>query len=291
MTWIAIFALLAQAPAKEIPSKQDVLWEKMTAEVARIAAGSDGVLGVAIRDLTGGREFGLHADHAYPTASTIKIAALVELYKQNRLEEVYVVDKKDLAGGSGLMGGFTPGVTKLTFRDLATLMVGVSDNSATNILADRLDLAKINATLDSLGMKITRFRRNMFDTAGARKGLENTASPRELVRLMAAVHEGKVLGKEATADFWRMLGTSKQAFLPALLPEGVRSATKPGWIEQVRVDAGVIFARNRPFAIAVMGAYLRDGKAAERQIAEICLAAWKYFDIVGASTDLGRRTP
>jgi beta-lactamase class A len=170
-------------------------------------------------------------------------------------------------------------------------MVGVSDNSATNILAGRLGLEKINTTLESLGLKQTRFRRKMFDTDGARKGLENTATPRELVHLLAAVHDGKVLSKDATIDFWKMLGTFKSGFLEKALPDNVRVATKPGWIEQVRVDAGVIFARNRPFAIAVMGSYLRDGRAAERQIANIALVAYQYFEIVGLSTDLGRRVP
>jgi beta-lactamase class A len=103
MTPLLVFVFLAQGP-----TKQDVLWEKMTAHVGEIAKSSDGVMGVALRDLTDGREFGHLADQAFPTASTIKIAALVELYKQNRLDELYVVEKADLVGGSGLMGDSRP---------------------------------------------------------------------------------------------------------------------------------------------------------------------------------------
>src|SRR6185436_4928217 len=132
----AIGLLVTPARAQTRPEKQDLLWKKLEAEIARIDERFDGVMAVAIKDLTDGRVYGLHADEIMPTASMIKIAVLAELYRQRRLDEVYVVDRKDLVAGSDIMTGFTPGVTRLTFRDLATMMIAVSDNSATNVLIE-----------------------------------------------------------------------------------------------------------------------------------------------------------
>ena len=132
----------------------------------------DGVLGIAIKDLTTDQTFFLHADQVFPQASSIKIAVLAELYHQSQLgaeghsEEAklmdgYTVQTSDLVPDSDIMLGLTPGVTRLTNRDLATMMVAVSDNSATNVLIDRLGMDKVNALMDSLGLVHTRLRRKM----------------------------------------------------------------------------------------------------------------------------------
>ena len=102
-------------------------------------AGLDGVMAVAIKDLTSGKEYLLHGDEIMPQASSIKIAVLADLFLQAqhgklKLNDEYVLRKEDLVPGSDIMLGLTPGVTRLTLRELATMMVAVSDNSATNVL-------------------------------------------------------------------------------------------------------------------------------------------------------------
>lgn len=72
---------------------------------------------------------------------------------------------------------FTPGVTRLTLRDLATMMVAVSDNSATNVLIGRVGMENVNAMLDSLGLHATRLRRQMMDLKAASEGRENVSTP------------------------------------------------------------------------------------------------------------------
>ena len=97
-------------------------------------------------------------------------------------------------------------MTQLTLRDLATNMIGDSDNAATNVLIDRLGMAKINAMLDGIGLPKTRLQRKMIDLAAARAGRENVATVDETVALLAALHHGKVLGAEETTDFFTVLG-------------------------------------------------------------------------------------
>ncbi|HEV8150386.1 MAG TPA: serine hydrolase [Gemmatimonadales bacterium] len=287
-------SLGAQSPA---PEKANILWAKLERSIAALDARLDGVLAVAIKDLTDGRTLLLHADEVMPTASTIKIAILAELYRQEssgagaRLADAYVVDSGDVVPGSDILAGLTPGVTRLTNRDLATLMIGVSDNGATNVLIRRVGMERVNGMLDSLGLKETRLRRRMLDLAAARAGRENTATPRELVSLLDALWGNRLLSGALRDDFFRVLATPKERYLPRLLPEQARIASKPGWLEGVRVDAGIGFVPQRPFAMAVMISYAGEERAAEQVIAELGLLAWRHFEKLGGGGAYGRRIP
>jgi beta-lactamase class A len=97
-----------------------------------------------------------------------------------------------------------------------------------------------------------------------------------------------LLGASATKDFFAMLGTHKDSYIPRLLPTDVQVASKPGDLDAVRNDAGIVFVPNRPFAIAVMTTFGTDERASELAIARIAHAAWTMFDRLGESSSLGR---
>src|SRR5437867_2061355 len=278
----------------------DLLWKKLETRVDEIANRLDGVMGVAILDLTDGRVLLRNADRVFPAASSIKIAILLELYQQDqearagakgkaRLDDLYTFDPKDLVEDSQVMAGLTPGVTRVTSRDLAQFMVAVSDNSAANILIDRVGKDNVNATLRGLGITKTMLRRKMMDIAAARRGDENVATPQEMARLLERIYKGKALNKELTGELIKRLKTlKKDSFLSYELPAGVELADKPGSLEAVRTDSGIVFAKNRPFAISVMTAYDRDERAAERAISEVALEAYRYFEMRGKTSEYGR---
>jgi beta-lactamase class A len=298
-----VLALLTRAlegqstPVRGTAEKPAVLWAKLEHAVGTIDAGLDGVLAVAIKDLSDGRTLLLHADAVMPTASTIKLAILAELYRQEqrgggaRLADSYLADSADVVPGSDILAGLSFGVTRLTNRDLATFMIGVSDNGATNVLIRRVGMERVNALLDSLALRETKLRRRMLDLEAARAGRENTATARELVALLEALWSGRVVSGALRDDFFRVLATPKDRYLPRLLPESARIASKPGWLEGVRVDAGIGFAPNRPFAIAVMISYAGDERAAEQAISELGLLAWRHFERLGGGGAYGRRLP
>jgi beta-lactamase class A len=280
----------------------DLLWKKFEIRLRDIADRFDGVMGVAIVDLTDGRIFSLNADRVFPTASSIKIAVLVELYRQDqearsgakgkaRLDDTYTFEPKDLVEDSRIMAGLTAGVTHITNRDLAQFMVAVSDNAAANILIERIGKDNVNAMLRGLGLSKTMLRRKMIDIGAAQRGDENVATPEEMVRLLEAIYKEKVLNKELTAALIKQLSTLKQSYIPRLLPENVQVANKPGELEAVRTDSGIVFAPNRPFAISVMTAYDRDERAAERAISEVALKAYQYFEMRGKTSEYGRILP
>jgi beta-lactamase class A len=165
----------------------------------------------------------------------------------------------------------TPGVTRLTNRDLAALVVTLSDNSATNVLIDRVGMDNVNSWFERAGLKQTRLRRHMLDVKAAQEGRENTATPRELATMLVALYEGRALKKPAGEELLEMLSTPKSSYIPRLLPGDLTIANKPGNLDGVRNDAGIVYVPGRPFVIVVMTSFAGDGVKAEGSIARMAL--------------------
>src|SRR5262245_62624860 len=116
-----------------------LLRRKLTAEIEKVANSLDGVMGVAIKDLTTGEEILLNDQLTFPTGSSIKIPILIELHKQAsegkyKMTDQRWVEKKDQVSGSGVIVNFGDHTSQLSLNDLAVLMIALSDNTATNML-------------------------------------------------------------------------------------------------------------------------------------------------------------
>jgi beta-lactamase class A len=279
--WLAAAAsAAAQSPAAELKAK----YEK---RVAEIAAHVDGVVGYSIVDLTTGDRVGRLENATFPTASAIKLAIVYELFKQETEKKINLADsltleRKQAVGGTGVLVHM--GTPALSIRDYAVLMVTLSDNTATNVLIDRLGIDQIAARMQTLGLTGTKLRRHMMDTAAARRGDENVSTPDELARLLKAMNDGMPAAIE-------LLKLPKDNRLRKGLPEGVTSADKSGELEGVRVDAGIVFAKNRPYVMSVMTTFLKDEAEGERAIEEISRTSYEYFSRLGAGGALGRLLP
>ena len=298
LTWACLClaggrAASAQTSPPPPTEKQTVLWMKLEKSILDIDRGLDGVMGVAIVDLTDGHKYLLRANDVYPQASSIKICVLAELYRQAqqgklKLTDLYTVSAADLVQDSDIMGGLTPGVTQITLRDLATMMVAVSDNSATNVLIDRVGMDNVNAFLKAQGLRDTRLRRKMMDLKAAAEGRENVSTPNEMLNLLQALYRDEILNREMTADFFKVLSTHKDSWIPRNLPDDLRIADKPGALEGVRNDSGVIFVDKRPYVLCVMTTYLHRERDGEEAISNISLAAWRMFDRLARASEYGR---
>jgi len=290
---IALLLSTCGAQTATPSAKQKVLWQKLESNIEQIDQHLDGVMGVAIEDLASGDHYFLREDEVFAQASSIKITVLASLYVQAqqgklRLTDLYTVQAPDLVPDSDIMNGLTPGVTRLTLRDLATMMVAVSDNAATNVLIDRVGMPNVNAMLDSLGLTHTRLRRKMMDLEAAKQGRENISTPREMMTLLDAIYHGKVLNKESTDDFFKVLATNKDSWIPQDLPADLKIANKPGSLEAVRNDSGIVFVQGRPYVICVMTAYLRNEREGEEAISRVSLETWRMFDRLSRATEYGR---
>ena len=281
--------------AQNAPSnaKQKVLWHKLEAKIEQVDRQLDGVMGVAIEDLTTGDHYFLREDEVFAQASSIKVTVLADLYLQAqqgklKLTDPYTVQASDLVFDSDIMNGLTPGVTRVTLRDLATMVVAVSDNSAANVLIDRVGMANVNTMLDSLGLSHTRLRRKMMDLDAAKQGRENISTPREMMTLLDTIYHDKLLNKDLKEDFFKVLSTNKRSWLPRDLPPEVKVANKEGSLEAVRNDSGVVFVEGRPYVICVMTGFLRNEREGEDAIANVSLETWRMFDRLSRATEYGR---
>jgi len=286
-------AVFAQDVANKAAPTKQVLWQKLEASITDVDRHLDGVMGVAIEDLTSGQRFQLRGDEVFPQASSIKTALLTGLYRQVqdgklKLTDLYTVQASDLVPDSDIMNGLTAGTTRVTLRDLATMVVAVSDNSATNVLMDKVGMDNVNALMDSLGLKHTRLRRKMMDLKAAGEGRENISTANEMATLLDQLYRGKVLNKELTDDFFNLLSTHKSSFIPRDLPDDLKIANKPGELEGVRNDSGVVFVQNRPYVICVMTTYLHRERDGEDAISKISAEAYRMFDRLARASEYGR---
>jgi beta-lactamase class A len=291
--------MAAHSTTAPLNEKQQVLWDRLRMAVVDVEQRLDGILGVAILDLNSGQQLLIHPDEVFPQASSIKIAVLTELYHQAeqsahgaagkaKLTDRYIVRTADIVPDSAVLGGLTPGVTSLTNRDLATIMVAVSDNSATNVLIDRVGMDNVVRLTESLGLAHTQLRRKMMDLNAAALGRENISTPREMMQLLEQIYRGKVIGPPLLDDFFNVLATTKESWIPRDLPADLKIANKPGELEGVRNDSGIVFLNNRPYVICVMTTYLANERAGEEAITRISSLAYGVFDRLSHASELGR---
>lgn len=177
------------------------------APVARHLARLGARARILVADAEGGELLAREADEPAPPASVIKLPLVMALYAEAAAERLDLDERLPVGApvdGSGVLGNLRD-IPDASLRDLATLAVIVSDNTATNRLIERLGFDLVNAYLDAWGCPTTRLRRAMYDLDRKRAGLENVMTARETVRLLA------LLGR--------------------FLPRGAWLANKSGWDE------------------------------------------------------------
>jgi len=290
-----------QAPAAPPPATGPGAAElrgKLGRELNQMVAQFDGVMAMAFKDLESGDVIAIHADLVMPQASSIKIAVLVELLRQAQagklhLEERVEIRKAQFAGGSGVLQDFGDGTSAVSLRDLAALMMAVSDNSATNLLIDRVGQARVNETLQSLGLERTRLLRRMIQPEEERRGVENVSTAREMASLLEQLYRGKLLDERHTALALELMKNAKDETTPMGrgLPAGVALASKPGSLPGVRCESGIVLLEGRPYVLSVMTTYAADDAAAEGTITEVSRRVYSYVERLAHSNVHGVRLP
>lgn len=294
--FISIIALFAVGPVTAQSDNRAILHRKLAAAIEKISTDFDGVMGVAIRDLTTGEEFLVNPNLTFATGSSIKIPVLIELHKQAaegkyKLSDQRWLERTDKVAGSGVIINFGDHTSQLSLNDLAVLMIVLSDNTATNMLIDQTGMPNVNATLDQLGLKAIRLRRKMIDTAASARGDENIATPIAATDLMTKLYRGEVISRALSDDVLKFLKLRKSSPIPRLIPSNVAIANKPGGIEGVACDWAIVYVPGRPFAISVMTNYNGETANAEEAIAKVAKLAYDYFARMARSTDYGARVP
>ncbi len=253
------------------------MFETILARAQRVK----GIAGFVIEDPRKGLREDWNAEEVFPAASVIKLTILWELFR--RVEEGDFSLQKEIelleehkVGGFGILKEMHSGL-RPSLKDLATLMIVLSDNVATNLLMDLLGMENINGTAAKLGLKGTSLQRKMMDAEAKVRGLDNFTSPGDIALLLRHYLEGPELSsfsREAMLDM--LLRQQCNNKLPLRMPEGTPLAHKTGDLPGTEHDAGILLLPERPIIIVVMTKNLADNQEGiifNNEVGELLYAA------------------
>lgn len=230
-----------------------VNWDEVRQLVDGVPAGV--TVTVSAHLLGTNERFARRGDERMPAASTIKVAlliALAEAVDANQLDltQRASVSPADKVAGSGVLNWLHDGLT-LTLGDLAWLMIAVSDNTASNMLIDRLGVDAINATCTRLGATGTQLNRYFMRQQGPDD--HNIVTAEDLVTLLAAIAENRAAAPEGCAWMRRILAQQQDRDrLARHLPPRVTFAGKSGWQPGISHDSALLTGPGGTLAIAAL---------------------------------------
>lgn len=229
-------------------------------------------LGIAFLDLNSGEKYFHNEKEIFPTASAIKIEILLHLFKEyergnlNLYENIPINYK---VGGSGLLQYFDQSNLFLNYYNLAVLMIQQSDNSATNILIDRLGMENINQTIKKLGLQNTKLQRIMMDFQARKLGRENISTPEDKLNLLEIIYRQSFLPDTLNNEVIKILSIPKTTPLNSEIEDEITLASKGGELDDVRCEMGIFFYKNFNYILVVMSKDLPNSKIGEDIIAKI----------------------
>lgn len=237
-------------------------------KIAAMAAAYDGHVALYAKNLTTGETVSVDAGRPVQTASVIKLALMLQAFEQIhagklQLSQPLVLTKENQVGGSGILGQLDPGL-KLTLKDAITLMVTLSDNTATNMLIDAVGLRPTNEMVASMGLKNTYFYKKVFLAATEpmpadqkQFGLGKT-TPEEMAKLVESIYRCD-LGDRAlcTEMITIMRNQQYRAMIPRYLvtPDSSETlspiADKIGMLDAVRNDVALVYTAQGPIILSI----------------------------------------
>jgi beta-lactamase class A len=256
--------------------------------IARLAGECGGTVAVSAMHLPTGRRLEREAERSFPSASVIKVPIRAALHAEavvGRLswEERVELTEGAKVPGSGVLRELHAGL-ELTLEDLARLMIVVSDNTATNLLIDRIGTEVVNDLMVRLGYQATRLGRKMYDFAARDRGLENHCTAGEITDLLVRLERRELVSADASEAMLAVM--KRQAYvskIPRLLPPETIVANKTGEITGVSHDAGIIYTTDGPIALSVLIQGARDRVVAEDAIGRISRAVYDAWGDVDPS--------
>lgn len=286
--------------------------------ISEVAEGFDGVLGVSIRHLGTGETASIKGRTLFPTASVFKVPVIVEYFRQvdaGKLDpdEAHFLTDANKVPGSGVLKELTEGMP-VTYRDLLHLMMMVSDNTATDLVASKVGFDNVNNSMRALGLKkttVTRYCREiLFDLVGINDicidemtldvfqkaaepgeyagswslGVEDNdvSTPDEMTKLLGLIVEGKAASRGSCDEILTIMGKCQTGTyrIPKYIPgKEVILQRKTGSLPGIRNDVGVVTikATGEKYAITCFTKEATDVYAAEEAIAQVSLKAYEYF--------------
>lgn len=233
-----------------------------------------GNVGASIKNLKTGETININENLVFPSASTIKIVIMSEILRKVkegfiRLNDNIILSNFMKTGGSGILHELNGG-HKFTIEELITLMIIVSDNTATNILIDIADMKNVNNMAASLGMSHTKLQRKMMDFEAVKCGKENYTCAADMTHILELIYDGKVINKEYSDMMLDILKRQQDlGRLDLYLPENTIIAHKPGELDFLEHDVGIVYLENCTYIISVLTNEMKTNLEGRKTIGKI----------------------
>ncbi|MBZ9713967.1 class A beta-lactamase-related serine hydrolase [Deinococcus multiflagellatus] len=269
-----------------------------------IGAGFPGQVGLRICTLDGTELVAWHADEVFPAASTIKVPLLILALQQAQagrlpLHGRVTMSADDRAGGAGVLHELAPGLA-LTWQDVLTLMIVVSDNTATNMVIEALGVDTVNAWLTAQGLTGTRLvgklqRPPHLQNGAQRRGERNATTARDQTEVLRALTAGEWLDPEHTALALDILARQQyRDIIGRRVPRDdqgelrYRVASKSGELLGVRHDVGLLWTP-RPLVVALLSRSGADPREhpENRDVVALADALWPLLAELGQAGQEG----
>ncbi len=272
-----------------------LLWSQLQDRVQDELATFPGVAGFCLQDLATRDTMGWHDQEGFPVASTIKIPVLVTLLARAEKGEIDLQERIDLTPdmmtpGSGVLT-YLEGPLALSVLDIAQLMILVSDNTATNLCIDWAGMEATNELMTALGLSSTRLRRKMQDQEAVARNAENVSTPADAVCLMRALYEGQP-SPGVAEQCLAILRKPNRGPIERAMGPGVAVSNKPGGMDRVRCDAGIVWLPRHPYALAVMSKFgMEHPYRQENRIVAVVQLIHDYMVTIDRSSSWGQGIP
>ena len=267
------------------------LRKKFEAELQKLNDSFDGAFGAQFVDLTDGQKISINAENIFPTASTIKVPILIELFRQadqkpDLLKQQRPFNQKTGGGMARLLGEGS----SIALEDVAKMMINLSDNTATNILIDELGMDSVNRLLTSMGFKQTKLQRRMLENTAQAKNLENITTPAEAATIMTRIAQCELPVSKAACARIREILEIPQNPHPTKdpIPRNIPIAFKWGGVEGVSCGQAIVGLPDRPYVFSLMTTYGMDAAPTLRAASE---AGFNYFSKLARANAYGARVP
>ena len=229
-------------------------WKK---KIEKIISQVEGNVCINFYDLNKNNGFSVNGDKKVLSASMIKLLILAEVMKKIFENKFSLSDTVMMAnfmkiGGDGVLKELNTG-HHFTLKELATLMIIVSDNQATNILIDFLGMENINQLGKELDLKETFLGRKMMDAEARKKGYDNYTCADDISLLLKLIYQEKLINKEASQLMLDILLRQQQGErLQRYLPSDIKIAHKCGDLDNLENDGGIIWLGDRAYILVVL---------------------------------------
>jgi beta-lactamase class A len=237
--------------------------ERIDDQVKNLVNAFKGKVSLFAKNLDTGETYALNADERVRTASTIKIAVMIEAYARvaaGKLKwtDELILTKEKKVGGSGILNELSDNL-HLTLRDAVNLMMILSDNTATNLVLDVLTTDAVNARMESLGIKNIKIMRKVFSggESAAGKDPENKkyglgmATPREMVLVMEKLERGEVISPAASKEMIELMKREQGRNAIGRSLWEVPVASKYGALDRLRSSVALLYTKQGKIALAI----------------------------------------